>query len=73
MVIGNNAQPFVVSPVQMMGDSSEAEEKPNDPVRRSRRRRKSKRESSVEQSRPGGPSHVQAIYPLVQVKRQHVI
>lgn len=53
----------------MMGDSSEAEEKPNDPVRRSRRRRKSKRESSTEQpSRPAGQSHAQSIYPLVQVK-----
>lgn len=57
----------------MMGDSSEAEEKPNDPIKRSRRRRKSKRESSAEQSRPGGHSHVQGIYPLVQVKHQRVI
>ncbi|CAB1460980.1 unnamed protein product [Pleuronectes platessa] len=51
---------------QVMGDSSEAEERQVDPVRRSRRRRKSKRESSTEQSRPGGQSHAQSIYPLVQ-------
>ncbi|XP_029934703.1 rab effector MyRIP isoform X2 [Myripristis murdjan] len=51
---------------KVMGDSSEAEERQNDPVRRSRRRRKSKRESSTEQSRPGGQSHTQSIYPLVQ-------
>ncbi|XP_053268637.1 rab effector MyRIP isoform X2 [Pleuronectes platessa] len=50
----------------VMGDSSEAEERQVDPVRRSRRRRKSKRESSTEQSRPGGQSHAQSIYPLVQ-------
>nr|CBN81876.1 Rab effector MyRIP [Dicentrarchus labrax] len=51
---------------KVMGDSSEAEERQGDPVRRSRRRRKSKRESSTEQSRPGGQSHTQSIYPLVQ-------
>ncbi|XP_069561647.1 rab effector MyRIP isoform X2 [Brachyistius frenatus] len=53
---------------KVMGDSSEAEERqPNsDPIRRSRRRRKSKRESSTEQSRPGGQSPAQSIYPLVQ-------
>ncbi|XP_072234687.1 rab effector MyRIP isoform X2 [Leuresthes tenuis] len=51
---------------KVMGDSSEAEESRCDPVRRSRRRRKSKRESSTEQSRPGGQSHAQSIYPLVQ-------
>ncbi|XP_062235020.1 rab effector MyRIP [Platichthys flesus] len=50
----------------VMGDSSEAEERQVDPVRRSRRRRKSKRESSTEQSKPGGQSHAQSIYPLVQ-------
>ncbi|KAM3850421.1 rab effector MyRIP-like, partial [Diretmus argenteus] len=49
---------------KVMGDSSEAEEKQNDPVRRSRRRRKSKRESSTEQI--GGQSHAQSIHPLVQ-------
>ncbi|TKS87868.1 Rab effector [Collichthys lucidus] len=51
---------------KVMGDSSEAEERQSDPVRRSRRRRKSKRESSTEQSRPGAQSHTQSIYPLVQ-------
>nr|XP_019942802.1 PREDICTED: rab effector MyRIP-like isoform X2 [Paralichthys olivaceus] len=51
---------------KVMGDSSEAEERGIDPVRRSRRRRKSKRESSTEQSKPGGQSHTQSIYPLVQ-------
>ncbi|KAE8279954.1 Rab effector MyRIP Exophilin-8 Myosin VIIa- and Rab-interacting protein [Larimichthys crocea] len=51
---------------KVMGDSSEAEERQSDPVRRSRRRRKSKRETSTEQSRPGGQSHTQSIYPLVQ-------
>ncbi|XP_070842434.1 rab effector MyRIP isoform X1 [Chaetodon trifascialis] len=51
---------------KVMGDSSEAEERQSDPVRRSRRRRKSKRESSTEQGRPGGQSHSQSIYPLVQ-------
>lgn len=50
-----------------MGDSSEAEERQSDPVRRSRRRRKSKREPSAEQSRPAGQSHTQSVYPLVQV------
>lgn len=50
-----------------MGDSSEAEERQIDPIRRSRRRRKSKRESSTE-SRPGGQSHTQSIYPVVQVR-----
>ncbi|XP_070784453.1 rab effector MyRIP [Enoplosus armatus] len=50
---------------KVMGDSSEAEERQSDPVRRSRRRRKSKRESSAEQ-RPAGQSHTQSIYPLVQ-------
>uniref|UniRef100_A0A665W2W2 RabBD domain-containing protein n=1 Tax=Echeneis naucrates TaxID=173247 RepID=A0A665W2W2_ECHNA len=42
---------------KVMGDSSEAEERQSDPVRKSRRRRKSKREPSTEQSRPGGQSH----------------
>ncbi|XP_053198456.1 rab effector MyRIP isoform X1 [Scomber japonicus] len=52
---------------KVMGDSSEAEERQNDPVRRSRRRRKSKRESSSEQSRPAGPQNPpQSLYPLVQ-------
>ncbi|XP_038582685.1 rab effector MyRIP isoform X2 [Micropterus salmoides] len=51
---------------KVMGDSSEAEERQSDPVRRSRRRRKSKREPSAEQSRPAGQSHTQSIYPLVQ-------
>ncbi|XP_028289230.1 LOW QUALITY PROTEIN: rab effector MyRIP-like [Parambassis ranga] len=51
---------------KVMGDSSEAEERQIDPVRRSRRRRKSKRESSTEQSRPGSQSHAQPIYPLAQ-------
>ncbi|KAM8731171.1 rab effector MyRIP isoform 1-T5 [Acanthopagrus schlegelii] len=50
---------------KVMGDSSEAEERQIDPIRRSRRRRKSKRESSTE-SRPGGQSHAQSIYPVVQ-------
>ncbi|XP_029385455.1 rab effector MyRIP isoform X2 [Echeneis naucrates] len=51
---------------KVMGDSSEAEERQSDPVRKSRRRRKSKREPSTEQSRPGGQSHAQSIYPIVQ-------
>lgn len=52
---------------KVMGDSSEADERQNDPIRRSRRRRKSKRESSSEQSRSGGQSHhAQSIYPLAQ-------
>ncbi|KAM4606492.1 rab effector MyRIP [Polymixia lowei] len=51
---------------KVIGDSSEAEERPNDPVRRSRRRRKSKKESSTELSRPGSQNHAQSIYPLVQ-------
>ncbi|XP_053715863.1 rab effector MyRIP isoform X1 [Synchiropus splendidus] len=48
---------------RVMGDSSEAEEKQNDPVRRARRRRRSKRDSSTE-SKPGNPT--QSIYPLAQ-------
>ncbi|KAG7523678.1 rab effector isoform X1 [Solea senegalensis] len=51
---------------KVMGDSSEAEESQSDPIKRSRRRRKSKRESSTEQSKAGGQSHTQSIYPLVQ-------
>ncbi|KAM9839196.1 rab effector MyRIP [Aulostomus maculatus] len=50
---------------KVMGDSSEAEEKQTDPIRRSRRRRKSKRESSTE-SRPGNQSHAQSIHASVQ-------
>lgn len=50
-----------------MGDSSEAEEKQTDPVRRSRRRRKSKRESSGEQCRTEEQSPAQTVHPLVQV------
>nr|XP_057915340.1 rab effector MyRIP isoform X2 [Doryrhamphus excisus] len=45
---------------KVMGDSSEADEKQNDPVRRSRRRRKSKRESSNE-SRSGTQNYSQSI------------
>ncbi|XP_061821561.2 rab effector MyRIP isoform X1 [Nerophis lumbriciformis] len=41
---------------KVMGDSSEAEERQNDPVRRSRRRRKSKRDSSNE-SRSGSQNY----------------
>ncbi|XP_026217228.1 rab effector MyRIP isoform X1 [Anabas testudineus] len=51
---------------KVMGDSSEAEERQSDPVRRSRRRRKSKRESAAEQCRPEDQSCPQTIYPLVQ-------
>ncbi|CAL8292842.1 unnamed protein product [Lota lota] len=51
---------------KVMGDSSEAEERPSDPVRRSRRRRKSKRELSSEQSRPEGQGHTHSIHPLIQ-------
>ncbi|XP_077952692.1 rab effector MyRIP isoform X2 [Gasterosteus aculeatus] len=51
---------------KVMGDSSEAEERQSDPVRRSRRRRKSKRESTAEQSKAGGQSYPESIYPLVQ-------
>nr|XP_061821565.1 rab effector MyRIP-like isoform X4 [Nerophis lumbriciformis] len=41
---------------KVMGDSSEADERQNDPVRRSRRRRKSKRDSSNE-SRSGSQNY----------------
>ncbi|KAM8823417.1 rab effector MyRIP isoform 1-T1 [Spinachia spinachia] len=51
---------------KVMGDSSEAEERHSDPVRRSRRRRKSKRESTAEQSKAGGHSFPESIYPQVQ-------
>ncbi|XP_026148257.1 rab effector MyRIP isoform X3 [Mastacembelus armatus] len=51
---------------KVMGDSSEAEERPTDPIRRSRRRRKSKRESATEQSRLIDQSHARSIYPLIQ-------
>ncbi|XP_068160102.1 rab effector MyRIP [Antennarius striatus] len=51
---------------KVMGDSSEAEERQSDPIRRSRRRRKSKRESSTEQNKPGDQNHAQSIYPLAQ-------
>ncbi|XP_055006978.1 rab effector MyRIP isoform X2 [Boleophthalmus pectinirostris] len=50
---------------KVMGDSSEADERQNDPIKRSRRRRRSKKESSSEQ-RTGGQSHAQSIYPLAQ-------
>ncbi|XP_061614039.1 rab effector MyRIP isoform X4 [Phyllopteryx taeniolatus] len=45
---------------KVMGDSSEAEERQNDPVRRSRRRRTSKRDSSIE-SRSGSQNYSQSI------------
>ncbi|XP_061522917.1 rab effector MyRIP isoform X3 [Phycodurus eques] len=45
---------------KVMGDSSEAEERQNDPVRRSRRRRTSKRDSSNE-SRSGSQNYSQSI------------
>ncbi|XP_067342798.1 rab effector MyRIP isoform X2 [Channa argus] len=51
---------------KVMGDSSEAEERQSDPVRRSRRRRKSKRESATEQSLSGDQSHAQTSYTLLQ-------
>nr|XP_020465230.1 rab effector MyRIP-like isoform X2 [Monopterus albus] len=51
---------------KVAGDSSEAEERQSDPIRRSRRRRKSKRELATEQSRPVDLSHAQSLYPLVQ-------
>ncbi|XP_055086233.1 rab effector MyRIP isoform X2 [Periophthalmus magnuspinnatus] len=50
---------------KVMGDSSEADERQNDPIKRSRRRRRSKKESSSEQ-RAGGQSHTQCIYPIAQ-------
>uniref|UniRef100_A0A8C6URH2 RabBD domain-containing protein n=1 Tax=Neogobius melanostomus TaxID=47308 RepID=A0A8C6URH2_9GOBI len=50
---------------KVMGDSSEADERQNDPIKRSRRRRRSKKESSSEQ-RAGAQSHTQSIYPLAQ-------
>ncbi|CAL9697904.1 unnamed protein product [Knipowitschia caucasica] len=50
---------------KVMGDSSEADERQNDPIKRSRRRRRSKKESSSE-LRAGVQSHVQSIYPLAQ-------
>lgn len=49
-----------------MADSSEAEERQSDPIKRSRRRRKSKRESSTEQSKCGGQGSTQSLYPLAQ-------
>ncbi|XP_057680316.1 rab effector MyRIP isoform X2 [Corythoichthys intestinalis] len=45
---------------KVTGDSSEAEERQNDPIRRSRRRRKSKRDSSNE-SRSGSQNYSQSI------------
>ncbi|XP_072306781.1 rab effector MyRIP isoform X2 [Eucyclogobius newberryi] len=50
---------------KVMGDSSDAEERQNDPIKRSRRRRRSKKESSSEQ-RAGGQSYAQSMYPLAQ-------
>ncbi|KAJ0022989.1 hypothetical protein NQD34_015123 [Periophthalmus magnuspinnatus] len=44
---------------KVMGDSSEGDERQNDPIKRSRRRRRSKKESSSEQ-RAGGQSHTQS-------------
>lgn len=52
---------------QATGDSSEAEERQSDPVKRSRRRRKSKRDSTEQSSRTSGQSHTQSVYPTVQV------
>ncbi|XP_024910097.1 rab effector MyRIP isoform X3 [Cynoglossus semilaevis] len=51
---------------KVMADSSEAEERQSDPIKRSRRRRKSKRESSTEQSKCGGQGSTQSLYPLAQ-------
>ncbi|XP_014845777.1 PREDICTED: rab effector MyRIP-like isoform X2 [Poecilia mexicana] len=52
------------NPKQVTGDSSNADDKQC--VRRSRRRRKSRKESSTDQNKPGGPNHAQSIYPLAQ-------
>ncbi|XP_054893802.1 rab effector MyRIP isoform X3 [Poeciliopsis prolifica] len=52
------------NPKQVTGDSSEADDRQC--VRRSRRRRKSRKESSTDQNKPGGPNHAQSIYPLAQ-------
>ncbi|XP_014890185.1 rab effector MyRIP isoform X2 [Poecilia latipinna] len=52
------------NPKQVTGDSSDADDKQC--VRRSRRRRKSRKESSTDQNKPGGPNHAQSIYPLAQ-------
>ncbi|XP_016524839.1 rab effector MyRIP isoform X4 [Poecilia formosa] len=49
---------------KVTGDSSNADDKQC--VRRSRRRRKSRKESSTDQNKPGGPNHAQSIYPLAQ-------
>ncbi|XP_027861257.1 rab effector MyRIP isoform X2 [Xiphophorus couchianus] len=49
---------------KVTGDSSEADDRQC--VRRSRRRRKSRKESSTDQNKPGGPNHAQSIYPLAQ-------
>ncbi|XP_029698945.1 rab effector MyRIP isoform X1 [Takifugu rubripes] len=51
---------------KVTGDSSEAEERQSDPVKRSRRRRKSKRESTEQSIRTGGQSHTKSVYPTVQ-------
>lgn len=51
----------------MTGDSSEAEERQSDPVKRARRRRKSKRESTEQSSRPAVHSHTPSVCPTVQV------
>lgn len=51
----------------MTGDSSEAEERQSDPVKRARRRRKSKRESTEQSSRPAVQSHTPSVCPTVQV------
>uniref|UniRef100_A0A087XE36 Myosin VIIA and Rab interacting protein b n=1 Tax=Poecilia formosa TaxID=48698 RepID=A0A087XE36_POEFO len=53
------------NPKQVTGDSSNADDKQC--VRRSRRRRKSRKESSTDQNKPGGPNHAQSIYPLAQL------
>ncbi|XP_043959855.1 rab effector MyRIP [Gambusia affinis] len=52
------------NPKQVTGDSSKADDRQC--VRRSRRRRKSRKESSTDQNKPGGPNHSQSIYPLAQ-------
>ncbi|KAM6977640.1 rab effector MyRIP-like [Aplochiton taeniatus] len=51
---------------RVVADSSDAEERPSDHIKRSRRRRRSKRETATEQGRGGNQPHPQSIYPLAQ-------
>lgn len=57
----------------MTGDSSEAEERHSDPIKRSRRRRKSKRESTEQSGRPAVQSHASPVRPPAQVAKWKLI